>query len=448
LRRGQSIVVQTTGIASRVRTIQNHHREVDEAHPGSRVALNLPDLEPASGRSAREANTVARGDVVTLAELGIATMAIDVQLERAKRAGEAATSIRPLKHGSIVWIHHGSAATAARVHLHGRGTLQAGDCGLARLQLQSPAFIFIGDCFVIRDWPEQHTLAGGVVIDINRDGSPRDAQERTMLEARAANPGDARLAVESQITRDGITAQDKLLVQSRFSTDEITKAVSNLACENKVVIAGTNVIDAQFWSRARDVATKTVDHFHCEHPEKPGLNLTDLRKALEDIGAAEFMDALLAHLSADGFQRTGNVLRRTRHAPALPPRLQAAGEKLRKILKSRAFDPPSRKELAPDPISEQALRFLIINHEAIEIAPDIVMNSDAFLQGIAIVRGHLQRNGAATVSELKSALASSRRIMVPFLEKLDRDGITRREGDVRRLLGPAKVEATGASGRQ
>ena len=38
----------------------------------------------------------------------------------------------------------------------------------------------------------------------------------------------------------------------------------------------------------------------------------------------------------------------------------------------------------------------------------------------------LSKNGPATVSELRQALETSRRIMVPFLERLDREGFTRR----------------------
>jgi selenocysteine-specific elongation factor len=49
------------------------------------------------------------------------------------------------------------------------------------------------------------------------------------------------------------------------------------------------------------------------------------------------------------------------------------------------------------------------------------------------VANFIERNGPATVSELRKALESSRRIMVPFLEKLDRDGVTRRMGDKRWL---------------
>jgi len=37
------------------------------------------------------------------------------------------------------------------------------------------------------------------------------------------------------------------------------------------------------------------------------------------------------------------------------------------------------------------------------------------------------------VSDLRQRLQSSRRIMVPLLERLDRDGVTRRVGDKRTL---------------
>jgi selenocysteine-specific elongation factor len=44
---------------------------------------------------------------------------------------------------------------------------------------------------------------------------------------------------------------------------------------------------------------------------------------------------------------------------------------------------------------------------------------------------HLRARGSATVSDLKTLLSSNRRVMVPLLERLDRERITRREGDLR-----------------
>jgi len=49
------------------------------------------------------------------------------------------------------------------------------------------------------------------------------------------------------------------------------------------------------------------------------------------------------------------------------------------------------------------------------------------------VADFISKKGPATVSELRQALESSRRIMVPFLERLDREGFTRRVGDRRSL---------------
>jgi hypothetical protein len=40
---------------------------------------------------------------------------------------------------------------------------------------------------------------------------------------------------------------------------------------------------------------------------------------------------------------------------------------------------------------------------------------------------------------LRQELATSRRILVPLLENLDRAGITQREGDRRKLRDPRKV---------
>jgi selenocysteine-specific elongation factor len=45
----------------------------------------------------------------------------------------------------------------------------------------------------------------------------------------------------------------------------------------------------------------------------------------------------------------------------------------------------------------------------------------------------ISKNGPSTVSQLRQALRSSRRVMVPLLERLDRDGITQRAGDKRML---------------
>jgi selenocysteine-specific elongation factor len=111
--------------------------------------------------------------------------------------------------------------------------------------------------------------------------------------------------------------------------------------------------------------------------------------------------------------------------------LQAAQAQLQAVLSARQLDPPSRKELAPDPVSQQALRFLFATGEAVELSPDVALGTEAYQLAVERILAHLQLAGPATVSQLRQLLGSSRRVLVPLLEKLDREGLTQRQGDVR-----------------
>jgi selenocysteine-specific elongation factor len=83
--------------------------------------------------------------------------------------------------------------------------------------------------------------------------------------------------------------------------------------------------------------------------------------------------------------------------------------------------------------AQRVLRFLIESGEVIEISSDVVLLRESFERMKNAVTDFILKNGPATVSELRQALESSRRIMVPFLERLDRESFTQRMGDKRSL---------------
>ncbi|PYK00961.1 MAG: hypothetical protein DME23_05565 [Verrucomicrobia bacterium] len=192
-----------------------------------------------------------------------------------------------------------------------------------------------------------------------------------------------------------------------------------------------------------------IDAEHRAHPEHPGLPLSELRTALEkSLPDADGFDALIADLCAQGFSQAGAAIRRTTHRPALPPHLQAAAAGIRAALSAKPLEPPSRKELAlsakpleppsrkelaPDFLRQQALRFLLDTAEAIELGDEVVMSMDAFVRATGTVKLFLREHGSATASELRQALGTSRRIVIPLLERLDKDGVTSRAGDKRFL---------------
>ena len=434
LARGQAVVLQPSGQAAHVRSVQTHHHDVAAAGPGTRVALNLPELAVADKTAA--AGEVARGQVVTLAGLGGPGETFDVLLEKTARLlDRAAPAARPLKDGALVRVHHGSANYSARVLLRDPTPLAPGQRALAQLRLAAPAFLFAGDRFIVRDWSEQATLAGGTVLDPDaRRETFRAASQQLFLERRALAPRHLETLAATQLARDHAVCRSALLLKSGFSAMEIAGAVAHLVRENTASVAGELVLDAAWWTALRQRAAAAIQAEHHAHSERAGLGLAELRRALaDDVADDEVFDALLAELTRTEFTRDGAHLRRATHRPALPPALQTAGARLRAALAAKPFEPPPRQELAPDALTRQALRFLIETGEAVEAGAETVLLAEQYARAREVIRQFIRERGPATAGELRQALHTSRRVIIPLLERLDREGVTRRQGDQRVL---------------
>jgi len=424
LRRGQAVVIQPSGKTARIRRIQSHGHDVDASGPGTRTALNLADVGVLED--------VHRGDVITLAELGGPSEVLGVLLEISPRGA------RPIKDGLRVRAHHGSGNVAAVVALASGKEVPVGARMLAQLRLEAPAFVFAGDRFTIRDWSEQHTLAGAIVLD--PDASRKAFRTRAYQEwlgRLAESTEDVDRFVASYVRHDGAARRSQLLLKSNFSAADIEEALARLVASGLLVPLGDFVCDAGKWQALGRRAADAIDGAHRAHPERLGLPLADLRTALDaELPAAlveGIFDSFVARLCEGEFVRAGSVVRRAAHRPALPEPLRAAGARLVQALAVKAFDPPSRKELTPDALSQRALRFLIETGEVVEINAELVMAAQSVTQAALVITQFIRQHGPATVSDLRQALGSSRRVVVPLLEHLDRTFVTLRQGDKRTL---------------
>lgn len=423
-RRGQNVVVQPQNFEARIRSIQSHRSELECAQPGMRTAINLPDVAIGDGPA-----QIKRGDVITAVDIGRASSTLVARLEKSDRLNHENPAARPLKHGSSVYVHHGTSRVAAKVTLLESDMLEVGKDALAQLKLASPIFAFLGDRFVVRDASEQHTIAGGLVLDPD-SGRFRDTTQYKLLTTRAIAPDDVDVCVRSEIALLGFVRRQSLLTKSHFSGDEIGGAFLRLQRGNEIVVHGEIMADAEFWRNLRSRAISLIDVAHQRNPDRTGLDLNDLRAALRDQ-PPDIFEALIADLCADDFVRKGSAISRIAHRPALPAELQTVEKKIREALGQKPFDPPSRREIESDPHASQVLRFLIESGEVIEIEADVVLLRENFERMKNAVADFISENGPATVSELRQKLQSSRRIMVPLLERLDREGVTQRVGDKR-----------------
>jgi selenocysteine-specific elongation factor len=179
-------------------------------------------------------------------------------------------------------------------------------------------------------------------------------------------------------------------------------------------------------------AEKVIEDGHKAHPERRGVDLSEVRTALA-LPDPDLSEVIIAELKGRGFVLEKGEIRRSDHRPSLPALLAPAGTQLRAALAVRPFDPPSAKELAPSAPAQQALRFLCETGEVTQLSGDLFLATDAFTKMKQSVAQTLRTCGPATSSELRQVLGTSRRVLIPFLERCDREGLTIREGDRRRL---------------
>jgi selenocysteine-specific elongation factor len=414
LRRGQQIVLYPNNLETRIRSIQSHGHELEVARPGMRTAINLPDLR---------VDQIKRGDVVTLPDHGTPSSTLIVLVEKPSRLNDAKTVAHPLKNGSSIYVHHGASRVAAMIRFRENGSLQAGKEKVAHLKLASPIFAFIGDRFVVRDCSERHTIAGGIVLD-------PDGDKESLAASVALDSVDS--LVRATLARQGYARRESLLSKSRFSVDEISEALIRLQENGAIVVCQHIAADCKFWRKLRAQAIGLIDAGHKESPERAGIDLGELRSALR-IQEPELLESLVADLCEGDFVRKGSVMARTSHRPMLPVHVQPVEKRIREALTGQPFDPPSRKAIESDLQARQVVRFLIENGDVTELALDVVLLRESFERMKSQVAEFISKNGPSTVSQLRQALGSSRRVMVPLLERLDRDGVTRRAGDKRML---------------
>ncbi len=432
---GQKLIVQPRGLEAQVRSIQAHGSQQESLGPGNRCALNLNQVSVRDGKQNLR-DGVGRGDIITASDEAEGALVIDVLLRKSSRAIRGIKqSANPLKTGREVMFHHGSSGQPARLHLRGVRRLQPGGEVLAELRFSEPVSVWSGDHFVLRDASLGSTLAGGVVLDpdANRRAFRKAFQER-YLEARAAAPRDLFVMLQTQMERDLAIRQSQLLQKAPFSAAEIEKAVQALGEKGQLTRVGDWVFWKLWWDEKSTEAGALVCSHHERHPDELGLPLKKLRELMtKKLPSEKFFDLLLQGLLASHFAKAGPAIRHADHTPQLPEALQRAGRKVQDRVESDLINPPNKKNTATNAEEEKALRFLVNSGIVIDLDAKTVISLAGYQAIREQILSYLAQHKEATASDLRKETGTSRRILMPLLERLDEFGDTKRVGDLRRL---------------
>src|SRR4051812_8581645 len=208
VRKEEEVEVFPSGKRLRVRGVQVHDQQMDEARAGQRTALNLASVNK---------DELARGMMLATPNTFRATDKVGVSLtllEGAKR----------LKQRARAHFHSYTNESIAEVTLHGYQELFPGKTGFARLRFSEPALLLPGDRFIIRQFSPVVTIGGGTVLDNAPERRRSDADDLCL---KAMLAGDRAKTLRLRIARrvdQGITLRD-LVAETGLRPEEIASAL-------------------------------------------------------------------------------------------------------------------------------------------------------------------------------------------------------------------------------
>ena len=118
----------------------------------------------------------------------------------------------------------------------------------------------------------------------------------------------------------------------------------------------------------------------------------------------------------------------------LDPAEGGPARRLVELLGRTPFAPPSLPEAMREAgAGPEVLRALAMSGAIVRLSDDVAFTREAYTAALELVRQIVAAEGGVTVARLRDAMAASRRPVLAFLEHLDAERVTRREGDVRTL---------------
>jgi selenocysteine-specific elongation factor len=385
VRVGDTLAIVPAGQRVRVRALESLKEPAQEVTGVARVAVNLRGTDRAE---------VVRGMALIAPERWTLTDTVDVRL-RGARAGDLPSELT---------FHIGSAAVPARVR-------PLGDGHAARLTLGSPLPLHVGDRALLRD-PGRHLIPAGVIV---LDVAPPALRRRGAAAARAEQ-------LAGWPERPDATV---LLRQRGLLRAAQLQAMGCVPVGTPV--AGDWLADPQRWAALGRRLGQVVERHAAAHPLDPGLPLEAARQAL-GLPERRLVEALVALPLR---QADGRVYG-ARQAGDLPPPVAAAVEKLRAELTAAPYRVPEAARLAELGLGPKPLAAAVRAGALLRIADGVVVLPGADARAAAILARLPQ---PFTASDARQALDTSRRVVIPLLEHLDRLGYTERLDDTRRVVG-------------
>jgi selenocysteine-specific elongation factor len=341
---------------------------------------------------------------------------------------------RPLEHNSLVRFHHLTNDLLARVTLTGTNSIAPGESGVVQLRLQKPIFALAGDRFILRRHSPLSTIGGGVILD----HMPAKRKRRDLPQAHQNATQAERLALA--VAQRGEQGADEKYLKSKMalSASEIAGIKSDdvLFLRDKPLLAISRGTEQKLIGRM----VEGVSAFHAINPLLPGIAKQELRsKYFSEISPDLFAILLQRAVNQNRLQSEKDLVAEAGRKIALSSDEENLAQQVERVLIERGLGFPGFAELAStlkqNPEDVKKMVYLLVRQgKLIKVTDDYFLHTTHWSDVKKKITGMKTSQKTFSVPDFKAKFGISRKFAIPLLERLDREGITRRTGNERIIL--------------
>jgi selenocysteine-specific elongation factor len=382
LREGDEVLLGDRPV--RIRAIESLKRSAEAVRGVARIAVNLRGVDRADAR---------RGMALVTPGRWTFTGCVDVRIGSAQSSGRLAREMI---------LHLGSAAVPVRLRPLGPDTV--------RLTLNTTLPLHVGDRALLRD-PGRRVVAGVSVLDVRPPPLTRRGAGAARARELASWPD--RPGGELLLRRHGVLRPADLEVMGCTPPPRAVR------------LGAGWVADPEHWESLRTRLASELTLHAASHPLAPGIPLEAARLRL-GLPARR----LVAELAQPPLRLTEGRVYGPPTGPGLPGPVAEALGRLRLHLRVTPFAAPDADHLAELGLTGGVLAVAVKAGAVLQPAGGIVLLPGADREAVAILAALPQ---PFTASQARTALNTSRRVVIPLLEHLDRCGYTERVNEYRTI---------------
>ena len=428
---GDQVLVSPVGLSARVRGIHAQNHKSQQGVAGQRCALNL------SGDGVtREA--ISRGDVALDPQLHAPTDRLDVELNVLPSEPRALGTWFPAR------LHLGAVEVGARI-VPLQGDLQPGSQSIAQLVLDRQIETRYSDRFILRDVSARRTIGGGRVLDLHPPARKRARPERLEVLAAMQLPDPARGLAALAESPLGVVDLQQFTIDRALTAEALQQAVAEARL---VVLDARHGLSPTRNHALRDELLAQLDAFHQENPDLQGIGRERMRLQLQPrLPKDAFLALLRDEVAAGRLALDGAFLRLPGHQPRLSPQDEAIYAQIApQLLGEGRFRPPRVRDFAHalgvDEVEvRRILRMAARQGRVDQIAHDHFFDRavTAEMAGIVIDVAAGSPDGWFTAPAFRDRVQNGRKVAIEILDFFDRNGLTLRRGDLRRI-NPHRID--------